>query len=86
MSKKAEAEYERVLSVLNSLDPGSKEYEAVVNNFRILCEARSKKPWRFIDLEIILPIAGNILGILIIVHYEHANVLVSRAFALIGRK
>ena len=83
---KIDAEIEHALDSLAKLNPDSPEYGAAANNLKILCEARSKKPWRLVEPDVIVSVAANLVGILMILHYERFNVISTKALSMIWRR
>lgn len=78
-------EVERLVSVLNSLQPGTKEYYSVSENLKSLCEARSKKKVGFIETTTIIMITADILELLLVLNFERYGVLTSRAMGRLGK-
>lgn len=85
-TKKFDEEVEHILLELENLESYSEEYTASVKNLLTLCEARSKKTSQLIEYEAILSGGVQILGIILVLQYEHLNVITSKAFNFIGRK
>lgn len=79
-------EIQHVLRKLEELSPDSNEYAMAATNLKVLCEARSKKPWQLIEPEVLVTVAANIIGILLVLHYEQVNVVSSKAFSMIWRR
>lgn len=65
----------------------SKEYTAMAENLERLFKAKSYETQSRISPDTIAIIAGNLLGILLIMNYEKASVITTRAigFVLKGR-
>ena len=78
-----EDEVEHILETLRELDPTSKEYRKTVQNLRVLCEARSRRPARLIEPETILTVLANLIGIGLIIRHEQFNVITTRATNLL---
>jgi predicted type IV restriction endonuclease len=76
-------EVEHVLVALSALAPDSEEYSATVKNLKELCEARSKKASRLVELDTIIAAGTNILGILLILSYEQLHVISTKAIGFI---
>lgn len=85
MKSQFDAEVERILNKLEALDPKTEDYQSTVENLRVLCEARSKKPGRLIEMDTFLIVGGNILLGVMILGFERFNVITSKAFTLIRR-
>lgn len=78
-------EVQRILFYMERVDPNSDEYIRAVQNLKVLCEARSKKPARSIEPDTLIAVVGNLIGILVILQHERFNVVTSRALALIRK-
>lgn len=78
-------EIDRVLTVLSSLEPHSEQYTTAVLNLKELCESRSKKASRSVEPDTIVLAATNLLGILLILHYEQLNVIATKAIGFVVR-
>jgi len=76
-------EIESVLIYMRTLSPDSAEYTAAAKNLEILCNTQGKDKDRRISPDTIAVVAGNIVGIVIIVWYEQLNVISSKALSLI---
>jgi hypothetical protein len=79
-------EIDRLLVELSNTPPGSEEYEIIARNLKELCDARSKKNPRTIDSETVLYAVTNIVGILLVLNYEHLGVISSKAFSMVVRR
>ena len=84
---KLEEEIESVLDHISGLTPGTVEYAAAVSNLDALYKVRNLKMENRIKPEVVLAIAGNLLGIVLIMNHEKANVLSTKAlgFVMKGR-
>lgn len=72
--------------VLNTYSPGDPEWDAAMDRMEGLIELRGKtSPDRRISPDTLAVVAGNLLGILVIVGYEHSHVMVSKASGFIIR-
>jgi hypothetical protein len=65
--------------------PYTTEYIKVVEQLEKLYKLRAPKPelQKPVSLDTVLTVAGNIAGIVIILGYERAHVITSKAFSLI---
>jgi hypothetical protein len=79
-------EIARLVDLLKGTDPTSKDYETIVDNLRALCEAREKKNERAISYEMLIGVGANLLGLLIVLNFEKANVITSKAFSMLWKK
>lgn len=84
---KIEEEINRLFLELSKIGPASDEYKCIINHIDTLnkLKVNSQKPTVSIDTVAI--IAGNLLGIALILGYEKANVVTSKAlgFVMKGR-
>ena len=80
-------EIDNLLSAMETVDPASDEYQTLAKNLETLAKAKSYDKQRYVDKTTLLYVAGNLLGIAIIVGYERAGVITSKAlsFVLKGR-
>ena len=80
-------EIDRLVKELEGMKPETPEYEAKVKQIRVLCEARSLKPDRLLNTDMLITAGVNILGILLILNFEKLNVVSSKAigFVMKGR-
>ena len=82
-----EKEIDRVLQEASYLDPHSKEYSEIAENVEKLYKAKSCEKSRNVSPDTIAVVAGNLLGIALILGYEQTHVITSKAlgFVLKGR-
>lgn len=85
--KSIDDEIDNVLKFMEKYKPDSEEYGAAVHNLKELCEARSKKASRLVELDTIIVAATNILGIVLILNHEQLHVITTKAitFVMKGR-
>lgn len=82
--KALDCEIERITGLLkNESDPSTEDYYHMAESLKMLCEAREKKNPLQIDLNTIIAVGANILGLLIVLNFEKANVITSKAFGMI---
>lgn len=82
-----EKEIDEVLFYMSGLSPESQEYSNIINNLEKLYKAKNEELNRKIKPDTIAIIAGNLLGILLILGYEKTNIITTKAlsFVLKGR-
>jgi hypothetical protein len=87
LSTSLEDAIQRVLNYMDMTEPGSDEYNNYVNQLERLIEARDsqKRNTNQISRDTLVVVAGNIVGILLIVAYEQHHVWSSKAFNTIVR-
>jgi len=71
---------------LETYGPGDQEWDAHLTQLERVIDLRGKTtPCRRFSRDTLLMVGGNLLGILIIVGYEHTHVMVSKASGFIIR-
>lgn len=82
-----EKEIDRVIEQMSSTEPNTPEYKAISENLEKLYKAKAHERVRNVSPDTIAVIAGNLLGIGLILGYEKANVITSKAlgFVIKGR-
>lgn len=82
-----EKEIDTVLDTMGNISPDSKEYEAMAKNLKVLYEAKALEKSKRVSPDTIAVVAGNLLGIGLILVYEKANIITTKAigFVLRGR-
>lgn len=70
---------------LQNTDPDSKEYAKKVKLLEKLYAIRSKNAPKGVSPDTWLVVGANLLGIVIIVAYEHGHVLTSKALNQLGK-
>jgi len=78
-------EIQHVLVVLSTLKPDTEEYSTAVKNLKELCEARSKKAARLIDVDTIIAAGTGVLQVLLIMGYERLNVISTKAISFVTK-
>ncbi len=78
-----EKEIERLLATMATYSPDSKEYATLVGDLGRLCEANGKNPKRRISPDTMALIIANLAGIVLVLGYEHAHIIVSKALGFI---
>jgi hypothetical protein len=77
-----EDEIVKVIRSLNNDPVGSQDYMKTVEALTKLHALRSKNP-STVSKETLAIVAGNLLGIFMIIKHEHLNVITSRAMQLV---
>ena len=82
-----EKEIDRVIEQMSSTEPNTDEYKAISENLEKLYKAKAHERIRNVSPDTIAVIAGNLLGIGLILGYEKANVITTKAlgFVMKGR-
>lgn len=74
-----------ILSDMNATDPDKQEYSKMVGQLERLIRLKQEESKSGVSPDAVLLVIGNLVGILIIVTYEHNHVLVSKAVNFILR-
>ncbi|MET0786294.1 MAG: hypothetical protein ABWY25_06270 [Paenisporosarcina sp.] len=74
---------EKVLTDMNTYGPDSPEYTKLIEHLDQLTRMKSDYRNRRFSPDTMLIVAGNLLGILIIVAYEQKHVMVSRGLGFV---
>ena len=80
-----EKEIDSVLAVMATFKADSKEYTAMAANLEMLYKAKSQECDRRVSPDTIAVIAGNLLGIALILGYEKAGSITSKALGFVVR-
>jgi hypothetical protein len=82
-----EREIDEVHKILSKVPPDSHEYTMIVENLDRLYKAKSESKKSYVSRDTIVIVIGNLLGIVLILGYEKANIVTSKAiqFVLRGR-
>lgn len=80
-------EIDSVVLMMSKTYPQTEEYSAMAKNLETLMNAQSKQRVNEITRDTIVIVAGNLLGIALILGYEQMHVVTSKAlgFVLRGR-
>lgn len=70
---------DKLLDELNNYDPQDKEYQAILESLKAITELDPKSRRSKVDVNTLALVAGNLLGILVIVAYEQKHVFASKA-------
>lgn len=82
-----EKEIDSVVKTMSEYDPCSVEYRDIATSLEILYKAKSHDRARHVSPDTIAVVAGNLFGLALILGYEKANVITSKAlgFVIKGR-
>jgi hypothetical protein len=75
----------RVLVDMQSHDPGTQDYELLMGRLERLMQMKAEEGQNRVSPDTMAIVIGNLLGILIIVSYERAHVMVSRGLGFVLR-
>lgn len=84
-----EDEITRVISLMSDQNPDTEEYTTMVSNLKVLVEARqldeaTDAPNR-LSADTMLSVGGSIVGVLLILGFEKANVITSKGLSFIPK-
>lgn len=82
-----EKEIDQLIQDMRVVAPNSESYSAMAENLEKLCKANSYKSDRHISPDTLAVVAGNLIGIGLILNHERLEVISSKAlgFVLRGR-
>lgn len=78
-------EIKRLIQVMKTLPVGSDEYLRAADALKVMREARGIKGPLDIDINTVIAVAANIVGLLIVLNYEKTNVITTKAFGMLFR-
>jgi hypothetical protein len=78
-----EKEIDNLLYDLASTQPYSKEYTAMAANLEMLYKAKSLEKKNILSMDTLAIVAGNLLGILLILKFEKVDIITSKALSLL---
>ncbi len=78
-----EKEIDSVIEIMGGYQPASDEYTAASESLERLYKAKSLTPIRKVSPDTILIVVGNLLGIGLILTYEKADVITTKALSFI---
>lgn len=83
--KLMDEEIARLTVSLGHEDPTTKDYALIVDNLKVLCEAREKESPLTIKPETLLMVGANILGLLVVLNFERTGVITSKAINMLWK-
>jgi hypothetical protein len=84
--KLIDEEIKRLIQVLKYESPTEENYVKITNNLKALCEARERKNPLQMNVDTLLAIGANVLGLMIVLNFERTGVITSKAFGMLWRK
>lgn len=78
-------EVNRVLTIMSTMQPESKEYRSAAEALSMVCEARKVKPTPPVSPDVVVSVVANLIGIVLILKHEDLNVITSKAVSFIYR-
>jgi hypothetical protein len=76
---------DRVVKQMERVQPSSEDYQGLLTTLERLMTLKSEQKIDKISLDTLAVVAGNLLGILIIVGYERTHVVASRGLQVLLR-
>lgn len=81
-----DSEIDRMLDLLKDLDVTNAKFEPTLKSLERLYELKEKNSPKPISRDAILTVGANLTGIAMIIGYEHAHVITSKAFSTLLKK
>jgi hypothetical protein len=78
-------EIERCLDEMKKFRVESDEYRKAAANLKVLYEACDVKTHKSLSSDTIVAVAGNLVGILLVLNFERTGAVISKAFSMIGK-
>ena len=78
-----EEEIKRLLLEMKNFKGSEQDYTEMVKNLEVLTKALVNTKSNTLKLDTILLVAGNLAGILLVLHYENLHVVTSKAFSML---
>lgn len=76
-------ELEQIYSDMSTMDRGTESYQRMVDQYSKLMDVKEKHERRRISPEVLVATAGQIAMILLVLHYEKADVITSKAMSFV---
>lgn len=83
--KSLDSEIDRLTNMLSCMSPVDPDYAKISDNLKVLCEAREKKDPAIVSNEMLIGIAANVVGLLLILNFERTGVITSKALSFLWR-
>lgn len=87
MPKREKSELDKNIDELHSqlivIDIASEDYQTTLDHLKKLYDFRALTAPRQISPDTVIPVVGNIFGILLILHYERFNIVTSKALMFV---
>lgn len=85
MRTKLEKEIDNLLDEMSLIKPSSEEYKKMTENLEMMYKAKSHERVRHISPDTIAVVAGNLAGLVLIMNFEKANVITTKALGFVIR-
>jgi len=76
---------DRIMHEMTTTDPTSPEYKTLLDHCTALNELKTKTRRKPVSTDTMITAGASVLGILIIVAYEHAHVVVSKGLGFVQK-
>lgn len=70
---------------MRNVEADSHEFSAAAKNLEVLCKARAALPSNQVTPDALVALAGNLAGILLILHHERLNVIATKALTFVWK-
>ena len=84
-AKALDLEIERLTIQLGCMSPVDQDYAKIVDNIKVLSEAKSKYDKATVSPDMVLGIAANIIGLLVILNFERTGSITSKAISFLWK-
>lgn len=81
-----ENEIARLFAELRELPSDGEEYDRVSNQLKKLYPLKETDSKRKLSPDVLVGAVANLVGIGMIIHYEHVHIITSKALGFIGKK
>lgn len=81
-----ETEISRLFEALKAHEPNTNEYNAVADQIKKLYPLKETDSKKRVSPDAVLGAGVNLAGILLVLNFEHAHALASKAFGMVGKK
>ena len=82
---KLEHEIDSLISSMEEVEGDTEEYTAMAKNVETLCKAKSYVGSDRPDVNTLISVSGNLLGIILILNYEKLGVITSKGMTFVRR-
>lgn len=80
-----DGEIERLMDCMNAIEPESPEYKQMLKHCERLTKMKTTTRRKKVSTDALVSAGASVLGILIIVAYEHAHVVTSKGLGFVPK-
>lgn len=81
-----EKEIERLFAELSDLSPDDEKYDKVSNQLKKLYPLKETDSKKQVSADVLVGAVANLVGIGLILNYEHVHIITSKALGFVGKK